>query len=52
MLFINCNWDSTWWQWSVKLYTNSKEQIYRRRNNAQDNGKYRTPKVEAKRYKE
>jgi hypothetical protein len=31
-----------------KLYTNGKEQIYTRRNDVQDNGKYRTHKVEAK----
>jgi len=33
---IYCNWVSTWWQWSVNLYTKSEETaIYKRRNNTQ-----------------
>ena len=39
-LFIYYKWVSTRWQWSVKLYTYTKETaIYKRRNNTQNNTK-------------
>jgi hypothetical protein len=33
-VYFYCNWVSTWWQWSVNLYKNSKQTaIYKRKNN-------------------
>ena len=43
MIYINCNWVSTWWQWSVNFYTNRKETaIYMNRNNTQNNTQTKT----------
>ena len=40
MIFINCNWVSTRWQWSVNLYTDRKyTTIYMKRNSLQNNTK-------------
>jgi len=33
MIFIDCSWVSTRWQWSVNLYKSRKETaVYKRRN--------------------
>ena len=40
MIFIDCNWVSTGWQWSVNVDTDRKEaSIYKRRNSSQKNTK-------------
>jgi hypothetical protein len=53
MIFIYCNWVSTWWQWSVNLYKNRKETaIYKRGNITQNNTKAQIHKIENKRTKQ
>jgi hypothetical protein len=40
VIFFNCSWVSSWWQWSVNLYKNRKETtVYMRRNTTQNNTK-------------
>jgi len=53
MIFIDCNWVSTLWQWSVNLYKYRKETaIYKRRNSAQKVQKHRIHKIENKNTKQ
>jgi hypothetical protein len=53
MIFINCDWVSTRWQFSVNLHINIKETtIYVRKNNTKNNEKtHNSTKIESKTYK-
>ena len=51
MIFINCNCVAAWWQWSIHLYTNRKNNyVHEEKQYIKQHKKHGTDKIESKTY--